>query len=532
MMNNYYILKELAKHLNKDLSSHNITEFFSQEKDTLVILFSGQGNEIPLIFSCEKNNPFLLLRDSYSKAKKNTVLLFKSFTGLTINKIFIDISDRLIYFEADNEIKLIFCFAPGKENLLITKEGIILESFKDNISFKGTTLNDYVKPKQPKENEFTTVKEYFKKYYIKFGKTYFNEVLYKLNLKLETALSEDLKKNIDLEFKILLDKFRNPEFILYSKNDELIMSLTALSSYENNYTEIRYNNINELINEYVKRKQRQKLIINTKDKKLIELESDALKIDSKINNLRVRLNESLDSIKFMDYGNYILEHLSIITHGQEYLELDAGDNKIKIKLDTSLSPAMNAQKYFQKYKRQKESVSLLKVKIDKYQKEKNRISEEIIKYSKMSDYKELKSLSKSISKEKEEDETSRFRKFILNEDYQVWVGKDSRSNDLLTVKYSAPNDLWFHIRGTSGSHTVLKTGNKNENIDKRIIETAASICAYYSKARNAGTVPVAFCMKKYVKKRKGFKEGSVVMEREKVIFVKPKLPEGSEDISK
>ncbi len=126
------------------------------------------------------------------------------------------------------------------------------------------------------------------------------------------------------------------------------------------------------------------------------------------------------------------------------------------------------------------------------------------------------------------DETSKFRKFVLSEDYQVWVGKDSKSNDLLTMHYSAPNDLWFHIRGTSGSHTVLKTGNKTENLDKKIIETAASICAYYSKARNAGNVPVAFCQRKYVKKKKGFNEGSVVMEREKVIFVKPKLPEGFE----
>jgi predicted ribosome quality control (RQC) complex YloA/Tae2 family protein len=233
----------------------------------------------------------------------------------------------------------------------------------------------------------------------------------------------------------------------------------------------------------------------------------------------------------MDYGNSILEHLNDIFPGQEFLEVYSGDSKTKIRLNTSASPSMNAQKYYQKYKRQKESITLLKTKIDKLKKEKQTISAEINKFNLMSDLKEIKKISKSLIKDKNPDETSKFRKFILNEDYQVWVGKDSKSNDLLTVKYTAPNDLWFHIRGTSGSHTVLKTGNKNGNIDKHIIETAASICAYYSKARNAGTVPVAFCLKKFIKKRKGFKEGSVVMEREKVIFVKPKLPEGFDDIS-
>jgi predicted ribosome quality control (RQC) complex YloA/Tae2 family protein len=71
----------------------------------------------------------------------------------------------------------------------------------------------------------------------------------------------------------------------------------------------------------------------------------------------------------------------------------------------------------------------------------------------------------------------------------------------------------------------LKVSDKKNPPDKKNIETAASIAAYYSKARNASNVPVAYCERKYVKKKKGFKEGSVIMEREKVIFVKPGLPE-------
>jgi predicted ribosome quality control (RQC) complex YloA/Tae2 family protein len=83
--------------------------------------------------------------------------------------------------------------------------------------------------------------------------------------------------------------------------------------------------------------------------------------------------------------------------------------------------------------------------------------------------------------EEEDETTGLFRKFILNESFEVWVGKNSASNDLLTMRYSAQNDLWFHVRGASGSHTVLKKNNKNEIPDKKIIETAASIAAYYSK---------------------------------------------------
>ena len=72
-----------------------------------------------------------------------------------------------------------------------------------------------------------------------------------------------------------------------------------------------------------------------------------------------------------------------------------------------------------------------------------------------------------------------------------------------------------------------KTGNKKE-IDKKYILSAASIAAYYSKARNGGNVPVAYTERKYVKKKKGFREGTVILEKEKVIFVKPGLPENAE----
>ena len=162
---------------------------------------------------------------------------------------------------------------------------------------------------------------------------------------------------------------------------------------------------------------------------------------------------------------------------------------------------------------------------DKIKKQKNEIEllkKEIEDIKNNKDLKSLRTMEKEYVKT---DESDRFRKFVVGEKYEVWVGKDSASNDLLTTRYSAQNDLWFHVRGASGSHTVLKVSDKKSPPDKKVIETAASIAAYYSKARNASNVPVAYCEKKYVKKRKGFKEGSVIMEREKVIFVKPGLPE-------
>lgn len=131
-------------------------------------------------------------------------------------------------------------------------------------------------------------------------------------------------------------------------------------------------------------------------------------------------------------------------------------------------------------------------------------------------------MEKSI--EENAKDLTRFRIFKLKGGFEVWVGKDSKANDMLTMRYAKQNDFWFHVSGTSGSHTVLKIPEGTEIIPKEIIKTAASICAYYSKAKNAKIVKVSYTQLKNVQKYKGAKSGSVVIKNEKIIKCSPLLP--------
>ncbi|NWG28118.1 MAG: DUF814 domain-containing protein, partial [Ignavibacteriaceae bacterium] len=112
--------------------------------------------------------------------------------------------------------------------------------------------------------------------------------------------------------------------------------------------------------------------------------------------------------------------------------------------------------------------------------------------------------------------------------YKVFVGKDSKSNDLLTTRFAKQNDYWFHARGSSGSHVVLRVENTKETISKNILKKAAALAAYHSKAKTAGIVPVAYTLKKYVVKKKGDPSGTVRLLREDVLLVKPEIPAGCE----
>ncbi len=77
-----------------------------------------------------------------------------------------------------------------------------------------------------------------------------------------------------------------------------------------------------------------------------------------------------------------------------------------------------------------------------------------------------------------------------------------------------------------GSHVVLKVPT-GEDPHKDILKMAASIAAYYSKARTGGVVAVSYTRGRYVTKPQGAKPGTVQIRKEKVLKVRPGLGEAT-----
>jgi predicted ribosome quality control (RQC) complex YloA/Tae2 family protein len=115
-------------------------------------------------------------------------------------------------------------------------------------------------------------------------------------------------------------------------------------------------------------------------------------------------------------------------------------------------------------------------------------------------------------------------RYALPGGFEALAGKTDADNDLLSLKVARANDLWFHVRGQPGSHVILRHPDGDQP-DNAVIKQAASIAAWHSKARNAGTVPVCHTAAKHVGKPRGAKPGSVTIKREKIVKVRPGLPE-------
>ena len=141
----------------------------------------------------------------------------------------------------------------------------------------------------------------------------------------------------------------------------------------------------------------------------------------------------------------------------------------------------------------------------------------------------LARLDSNQEKQNQNDEVEiKFKHYLIEKKYHVFVGKDSVNNDLLTIRFAKQNDFWFHARSVSGSHVVLRIENTKEVVPKNILKKAASLAAYHSKAKTAGVVPVSYTFKKYVIKRKGQPTGQVSLLRENVLLVKPEIPVDTE----
>ena len=112
-------------------------------------------------------------------------------------------------------------------------------------------------------------------------------------------------------------------------------------------------------------------------------------------------------------------------------------------------------------------------------------------------------------------------KYILPRDWVVLAVRTDADNDYLSFKAAAADDFWFHVRGMTGSHVILKCP-AGKAPDRETLKRAAAIAAYHSKARGGGIVAVSCTRARYVTKPKNAKPGTVRIRKDVVLKVRPK----------
>lgn len=128
-----------------------------------------------------------------------------------------------------------------------------------------------------------------------------------------------------------------------------------------------------------------------------------------------------------------------------------------------------------------------------------------------------------------DDEASRpFRRYLIDGRWEVWVGRSSRENDELTHRAAHSRDLWLHAHGAAGSHVIVRTRGRPDLVPPAVLEKAASLAAFHSKARNSSLVPVVWTEKRFVRKPRKSPPGLAVCLQDRTVMVEPGIAPGVE----
>ncbi len=120
----------------------------------------------------------------------------------------------------------------------------------------------------------------------------------------------------------------------------------------------------------------------------------------------------------------------------------------------------------------------------------------------------------------------RLWRYELPGGWVVLAGKADQDNDHLSIKMAKANDYWFHVKGLPGSHVVLQVPT-GESPGNGTLKEAAAIAAWHSKKRESKQVAVSCTKAQYVSKPRGAKPGTVHIKKEKVLKVRPAIPQES-----
>ncbi len=536
MIRNYFYLNRYTIEINNVLDGAKINQVFSQEKGKLVIACSKDETEYFLEFSVIPGQSFINLREKYSRAKKNTIDFFSSSVGEKIKSVTIADDDRIIqvkcsrsefYFAIRGKYTNVF-YLGEDENFAAFKtldEDTLTEIKKEFLSKSFTTSFNIPDLSLPSSKDYLF--DIRKKFPV-IGAEIIKEV----------KVRTDVNDNHQTELKNVLNeiKIKQPASFIDEDSGEVNIGFETFRSIPFTKKE-EFDNLVSAQNYFFSKKQylerrnrRLKLITKHIDKEL-------KKLSNKINNLLGVIERGSRAEEYNKLGNLLLVNLNSLKTGMNEIEVeDIYENniKIKIKLNPKLSPKNNVDYWFEKSKAEKigyeKSLELMNKAKNNYRKLKK------IEYNsiKIDSLKELDNIIKELKikregmKPEKEDLKEKFKHYIIDDKYHVYVGKDSKNNDLLTTKFAKQNDYWFHARSVSGSHVVLRVENTKEAIPKNVLKRTAALAAYHSKAKTAGVVPVTYTFKKYVVKKKGYPVGTVHLLKEDVLLVKPEIPKGCE----
>ena len=332
--------------------------------------------------------------------------------------------------------------------------------------------------------------------------------------------------------EVLINGRYTPTVVTDSVGKPLDYSYMDITYLGDGVTVKHFDTLAELFDSYFAEKDRLEKI-HQRGHDLVTLLNNAVaRTERKLAIQRESLLESEKGEEHRRKGDLIIANIYQLKRGMtSFVTVDYYDEEcpeVKVELDSRLSPADNAQRYYKLYNKAKVAKEVLTTQIETWERElvylesvkaflsKAETEEDLVEIrdelyrsgyaAKLKGYKPPKQIK------------ARPMRFKTSGGYELLVGRNNVQNDYLTFKMSEKHDIWFHTKDIPGSHVIMVTGG--EEPSERDYTEAAAVAAYYSKATQ-DLVAVDYTAVKNIKKPQGAKPGFVIYKTNYTAYVKP-----------
>lgn len=570
------VVKSLVGELREKLIDSKIDKVYQPEKDEVCLKIRSKEGACKLLLSASASHPRVYIANKYEKTNPKKAPVFcmtlrKYIQGGVIVGIDQVGFERIIKISVESYDELrektckdLYIEIMGKHsNIILVSdlEGKVIDSIKrvplsvsrarqvlPGVSYELPPSQDKLNPLDIIDVDKFTLRinrskgPAFKAIYgniLGLSPLVAREICVRVGLEANTEVedlsNEDIRSLVDCINTTFDDLDKNkvyPSIIIDKKRDKIVeFSSIRLSQYKD-LTEIYDDSISTIIEDYYLAKDKKDRINQRASsmKKNLSLKLDRVK--HKIDKQMIELKESENADKYRIKGELITSYIYMIKEGMDKVVLENfydNNKEIEIDLRVNLSPSENAQKYFKKYNKLKNAGEEISKQMVINIQEKEYLENTLLSIENCDDAKELKEIREELIREgyiksykmpkKDNKPGTDMRKFRSYHGKLIIVGKNNKQNDYLTLRLADNEDLWFHTKDIPGSHVLIKSAGMTVT-DEELIE-AATLAAYYSKARMSSNVPVDYTMRKNVKKPSGAKPGMVIYEKNKTIYVTP-----------
>ncbi len=208
-----------------------------------------------------------------------------------------------------------------------------------------------------------------------------------------------------------------------------------------------------------------------------------------------------------------------------------GDGEVTIPLDPHGSALENAQAYFRRYKRSARLTERAPRLLAAAQHELDYIEQAHTQAELAESLDDLRAVEEELVAEgylnarKAEKARSRPprrgpRRAETAQGFALIYGGSGTENDEV-LRAAQPDDLWFHVKGGAGSHVVLRTNGRPEEVPEESVLEAARLAASLSSRRRDSKVEIDCTLAKNVNKPRRGRPGLAYYHADRTLLVEP-----------